>query len=262
MNIYTRPEKHGLIPFGQIHWERTMITGRYHITAVWTAKNGTIYWADDTGNVDKIPFENHTIHDVTYGPKIALLQHIAKKDESNQKKKNADLPPSTEPISQFIERIIHTLPDDLATETLYKAYKQTECQREKPPQLQTCTIPVGWTDTLMKDKQRILPRDQIQWGEYPIPVMIRGEETPPCMLGICDEIAINGTRIDATVHVPGYMIEQISHEYFVGALDISAEHVEMNDDNVLMFLNWQPSEIVMIPPEQSDWNHHHERSTP
>lgn len=259
MNIYTHPEHHGLIPFGEIHWEKTTTTGRHHMTAVWTAKNGTIYWADDAGDAEGTPFENHTIHDVTYGPKIALLQHIAKKYEET---KNAPLPPSTDQITQFIQRIIHTLPDNPATETLHKGKKQAGDQTEKPPQLQTCTIPVGWTDTLMKDKQRILPRDQIQWGDYPIPVMIRREGTPPSMLGICDEIAIDGTRIDATVHVPGYMIEQISYGYFVGVLDISAENVFMNEDNVLMFLGWKPSEIVMMPPEESDWTQHHEKRDP
>ena len=257
MNIYTHPEHHGLIPFGEIDWKNDEDDYGFDLTVVWTSKNETICWADDTGNADKTPFESHTIRDVTYGPKIALLQHIAKKDEANHKEKNGPLYLSPEPLPQFIESIIHTLPDDPAAERLYKAQKQAQHEREKPPQLRTCTIPVGWTDTLTSDKQRILPRDRIQWNDYPIPVMIRREGTPPSMLGICDEIAIDGTRIDATVHVPDYMIEQLDYGYFVGVIDISAEHVDMNDHNVLMFLDWKPSEIVMMPPEESDWIQHH-----
>lgn len=239
MNIYTHPEHHGLTPFGEIDWKPHDYG--FDITAVWTAKNGTIYWADDTGCSCPTPFEDQTVHDTTYGTRGKLLRHIEQRrqeqeiDYNDRYERDEDDEPYTPPAqySRLVERITNELPHNPRAEIRQTVLdKASEPAEHEPPKLHTYTTTVGWTDTPTIDG----------WTEpqYPIPVELLTQTDHRVIVGGCDNIFVDGKRIRAEIYIPKEIIEQIEYRYLMGLMDYRMRE----------FVGAYAKSIILLPPER------------
>ena len=82
-DVYYNPERFGLTPVGDIEWAGESY--QFDITAVWKDKDGTFYWADDTGCSCPSPFEDYTsIEKLHSGTSHAVAAHITERLASLQ----------------------------------------------------------------------------------------------------------------------------------------------------------------------------------
>lgn len=90
MDIYYRPESHGVTCVGQVEW------GSHHwfdLTAVWVDADKRLYWADDTGCSCPMPFDYvKSLEDLQTGTLQQLAEHLRERQAHSRKSSaNADV---------------------------------------------------------------------------------------------------------------------------------------------------------------------------
>lgn len=81
---YHQPGMFDLTTVGEIDWDNECY--QFNMTVVWAGKDGTVYWADDSGCSCPSPFEDiNSLDDLSKGTKWDALAHLQSQGEGNRR---------------------------------------------------------------------------------------------------------------------------------------------------------------------------------